>query len=396
MYYASIGLISIIILVIVNFEALRKVKGPEVSEVRVKYRYFLLSLLSYFLADALWGFFYEQRWVAVAYIDTMLNFSTMVLSVVLWVKCVVLFTESKRRLAKVLLFSGWFIFLFEVAILTVNLFVPIVFSFSPEKEYIALPARYIALFMQMIMFFVTAIYAFITASRSEGRKKIHYMTVGFSGIIMAVFIALQMLFPVLPFYALGCLFATCAIHSFIYREKDIEHSREMENANRKAFRDGLTGVKNKLAYLESLTELEMQAKDHSFDGYGVVVFDLNGLKAINDTLGHEAGDEYLKSACKLICEHYKHSPVYRIGGDEFVVILRGSDFDNRDLLKAQFDSLIDENRKNGKVIVSSGMAVFDSGIDESYTEVFIRADKKMYERKMELKAGEPAITSKPE
>ncbi len=273
-----------------------------------------------------------------------------------------------------------------MVILTVNLFVPIVFTFSAEGEYIALPARYIALFMQMVLFFATAVYAFVTAARSKGSMKIHYMTVGFSGIIMAVFIALQMMYPFMPFYALGCLFATCAIHSFIYREKDIEHSREMENANRKAFRDGLTGVKNKLAYLESLKELEIQAKDHSFEGYGVVVFDLNGLKVINDTLGHEAGDEYLKSACRLICEHYKHSPVYRIGGDEFVAILKGSDFDNRELLKEQFDGMIDENQKEGGVVVSSGMAVFDSGIDESYTEVFIRADKMMYERKTALKS----------
>ena len=103
-------------------------------------------------------------------------------------------------------------------------------------------------------------------------------------------------------------------------------------------------------------------------------------------MGHEAGDIYLKSACKLICEIYKHSPVYRIGGDEFVVILKGSDFANRVDLQMQFDNQINENMSNGDVIVSSGMAVFDPEIDESYTEVFIRADKKMYERKMALKA----------
>ena len=386
MYYASIGIISIIVLVIVNFEALRNVKGPGQSEIRTKYRYFLFSLISYFFVDAFWGIFNEQQWVVITYIDTILDFSTMVLSVVFWVKCVVIFTENKGKLTKFFLASGWFIFIFEMVILTINLFVPIVFSFSEDKVYQALPARYIALFMQMILFFATALYAFHVSAESEGKKKHHYMTVGFSGIIMALFITFQMLFPFMPFYALGCLFATCAIHSFIYREKDIEHGRAMENVNRKAFVDGLTGVKNKLAYLESLRELEMHAKENSYLGYGVVVFDLNGLKVINDTLGHEAGDEYLKSACRLICEIYKHSPVYRIGGDEFVVILKGSDFDNRELLKEQFDKTIDENRSKGSVVVSSGMAVFDPGIDESYTEVFIRADKKMYERKMALKA----------
>lgn len=388
MYYASIGIISIIVLVIVNFEALRNVKGPGIGEIRTKYRYFLLSLIAYFIADAFWGIFNEQKWVVITYIDTVLNFSTMVLSVVFWVKCVVIFTENKGKLTKIFVASGWFIFIFEMVILTVNLFVPIVFSFSAEKEYQALPARYIALFMQMILFFATAVYAFYVSSKSIGMKKHHYMTVGFSGIIMAVFIALQMLFPFMPFYALGCLFATCAIHSFIYREKDIEHGREIENANRRALIDALTGVKNKLAYLESLHDLEAQTNEHSYEGYGVVVFDLNGLKEVNDTSGHDAGDEYIKSACKLICENYSHSPVYRIGGDEFVVILKGSDFEKRDVLKEQFDEMIDENRRNGSVVISSGMAVFDPNLDESYTEVFIRADKKMYERKMALKAME--------
>ena len=384
MYYSSIGIISIIVLVIVNFEALRNVEGPLKSEIRTKYRCFLLSLIAYFISDALWGIFNEQQWVTITYIDTILDFSTMVLSVVFWVKCVVIFTASKGKLTKIFLAAGWFIFLFEMVILTVNLFVPIVFSFSAEKEYQALPARYIALFMQMILFFATAVYSFYVSSKSQGIKMHHYMTVGFSGIIMAVFIAFQMLFPFMPFYALGCLFATCVIHSFIYSE----HRSEMENTNRKAFVDGLTGVKNKLAYLESLRDLEIHAKEDSYEGYGLVVFDLNGLKEVNDTLGHDAGDEYIKSACRLICETYNHSPVFRIGGDEFVVILKGSDFENRVLLKEQFDKTIDENRTNGKVVVSSGMAVFDSEIDESYTEVFIRADKKMYERKTALKAAD--------
>jgi diguanylate cyclase (GGDEF)-like protein len=386
MYYASIGIISIIILVLVNFEVLGNGKSSFPNELRNKYRQFLIALIAYFFVDAMWGLLYEKRWVVAAYIDTILVFSSMVLSVLFWTKAVVVFIENKGKRTKLFVFGGWFIFGFEMAILTVNLFVPIVFTFTAEKEYVALPARYIALLMQMVMFLGTAIQAFAESAKSEGINKAHYRTVGCSAIIMAVFIALQTLFPFMPLYALGCLFATCTIHSFIYREKDIVHKREMENASKKAYRDGLTGVKNKLAYLESLTELEKQANDHSFEGYGLVVFDLNGLKVINDTMGHEAGDEYLKKACGLICEHYKHSPVYRIGGDEFVVILTGSDFDNRVYLQTQFDKKIDENVGKDSLIVSSGMAVFDPEIDESYTEVFIRADKRMYERKMALKA----------
>ena len=131
--------------------------------------------------------------------------------------------------------------------------------------------------------------------------------------------------------------------------------------------------------------MELNMGEEAMAEYGVVVFDLNGLKQINDTQGHDAGDEYLKKACGIICDNYKHSPVYRIGGDEFVAILQGNDFVNREKIKKHFDDCIEDNIQDGKVIVASGMAVFDPGLDESYTDVFIRADKRMYERKQVLK-----------
>ena len=131
--------------------------------------------------------------------------------------------------------------------------------------------------------------------------------------------------------------------------------------------------------------MELKTGEEAMAEYGVVVFDLNGLKHINDTQGHYAGDEYLKKACSIICDNYKHSPVYRIGGDEFVAILQGNDFVNREKIKKHFDDYIEDNIQDGSVIVASGMAVFDPGLDESYTDVFIRADKRMYERKQVLK-----------
>lgn len=133
-------------------------------------------------------------------------------------------------------------------------------------------------------------------------------------------------------------------------------------------------------------ELESDVDKGTLKEYGVVVFDLNGLKAINDTQGHEAGDEYIKSACRLICVQYKHSPVFRIGGDEFVVILKGGDYEIREELDKTFREMIDDNQEKGLVVVSSGMAVYVPGADDNYNDVFKRADELMYERKTALKA----------
>ena len=389
MYYSSVAIIALIVLIIINIEALKKVEKTSDNSMRLKYRSYLLAVIAFYIADAIWGFFYDQRWVIPTYIDTCLFFLTMAVSVLLWTIAVVAFTGNKGRSGKILVGCGMFILTFQAGILVVNLFHPIVFLFSAEKEYQALPARYIALFMQMILFLATAVYALLIAARSGGKKKRHYRTVGFSSIIMAVFIALQMLDPLMPLYSLGCLFGTCVIHTFIYKDKDLEFKFKMEAANQKAYKDGLTGVKNKLAYLEALADLECCLENGSLKEYGVVVFDLNGLKNINDTLGHEAGDEYIKSACRLICVQFNHSPVFRIGGDEFIVILKGSDYESREELEASFRKTIDENQRNGLVVVSSGMAVYRPGSDESYNDVFKRADQLMYERKQSLKAAVP-------
>jgi diguanylate cyclase (GGDEF)-like protein len=134
-----------------------------------------------------------------------------------------------------------------------------------------------------------------------------------------------------------------------------------------------------------MRDLERKGQTESLEGYGVIVFDINNLKTTNDTKGHEAGDTLIKNACSLICTQFKHSPVFRIGGDEFVAILHGSDYDNRETLAKEFDSIIDENNLNDGVVVASGMAVFDPSIDTSYTHVFMRADKLMYDRKKALK-----------
>ncbi len=112
----------------------------------------------------------------------------------------------------------------------------------------------------------------------------------------------------------------------------------------------------------------------------------DGLKKINDTLGHKAGDEYIRSACEMLCRYFKHSPVFRIGGDEFVVLLQGGDYEARETILREFNALIEENIREGRVVASLGLAVYDHGKDQSFHEAFKRADDLMYERKMQLKS----------
>ena len=168
-------------------------------------------------------------------------------------------------------------------------------------------------------------------------------------------------------------------------KREREQKQELGSAKLLAYTDPLTGVKNKLSYIEEVEILNKDIEQGSIDKFGVVVFDLNGLKAINDTLGHDEGDKYIQAGSRLICLKFCHSPVYRIGGDEFVVMLQGTDYKYRDNLLAEFDLQVERNLEKGDVVVATGMSTFDKEKDDDYLSVFGRADKKMYERKRQLK-----------
>lgn len=380
MYYAGIALIALIVHIIINHDLMNKANINRGNHARVPYRRFLYSITLFYFADIMWGLLYDQRWLIPTYICTILFFFSMALSVLLWTKSVVAFTDDHGKFGSMIVGGGWMIFMFETVIIVLNFFSPIIFYFE-GTEYVPLPARHITLIMQMILYILSSVFALIISFRSEGDKRNHFRIVGLASLVMAIFIVVQAPFPLLPLYSIGCLFATCLIQSLVYNNVIDQHYKTIEEVSEQAHRDPLTGVKNKLAYIELLREMEMNLKDNKLDEYGVVFFDLNGLKMINDTQGHDAGDEYLKSSCKLICESYKHSPIYRIGGDEFIALLQGSDFARRERIKELFDEKIEDNVREGGPVIASGMAVYDPGIDESYTDVFIRAEKRMYERK---------------
>lgn len=157
--------------------------------------------------------------------------------------------------------------------------------------------------------------------------------------------------------------------------------------NRRVFVDALTRVKNKGAYTADLEALQTQAdKEGSQMRFAIGIFDCDDLKEINDVYGHDKGDEYLKAACSVICGVFRHSPVYRIGGDEFAVILHGEDYQNREELIGQLDAAQEAVNTSAqkpweKVHFSMGFAEYDPENDSSVTDVSRNADKMMYENK---------------
>ncbi|MCQ2496215.1 MAG: diguanylate cyclase [Lachnospiraceae bacterium] len=158
-------------------------------------------------------------------------------------------------------------------------------------------------------------------------------------------------------------------------------------------KDALTSARNRIAFENYKANLIERFKLGDRTPFAVAMFDINNLKTINDKLGHESGDIYIKNSCKLICDVFKHSPVFRIGGDEFVAIVSNSDYSKRwDLLQSMRDHIEALAKSDfpdvNKVSIASGMAEYQENLDSSMEDVFRRADDMMYKNKYIMKNGE--------
>lgn len=166
--------------------------------------------------------------------------------------------------------------------------------------------------------------------------------------------------------------------------------QSMNRAFVKAYQDELTKVKNYNAYEVKMLEMDEKIKRHQAH-FGVVMADMNQLKLLNDRYGHEQGNCAIKTMATAICHIYKHSPVYRVGGDEFVVILEGEDYYRHHYLFSRLQTFMKKRDMSQpepwlEIAFSAGEADYDHRTDHSFKDVSERADTKMYACKKALKA----------
>ncbi|MBQ9504926.1 MAG: GGDEF domain-containing protein [Lachnospiraceae bacterium] len=150
---------------------------------------------------------------------------------------------------------------------------------------------------------------------------------------------------------------------------------------------------SKVAYVKKIEETNQLLGKEEDTHFAIVMVDVNNLKVINDNYGHTYGDEYLRGCCHVICNVYKRSPVYRIGGDEFVVFVAGEDYEVRheklSALKKSYETTCHDTKLKPWKRYSAAMGMAEYATDDNTVElVFKRADKAMYINKQEFKKGE--------
>lgn len=159
--------------------------------------------------------------------------------------------------------------------------------------------------------------------------------------------------------------------------------------SRLAYEDGLTGLKNRTSYNEALEEIESEHRD-----VGVVMMDVNDLKEVNDSEGHDAGDKMLIHTAKIIQEAFPENGMvcYRIGGDEFVVLVQ-TEHIREDCEKGiqRLEMLCRKFNATGacpfRIVIAAGYQIYDHNKLDGLEDVVRVADGMMYADKRRLKAN---------
>lgn len=498
MYYAAIGIVAIMIHLILNHEYFRN--KEEKTEANKFFKRYIWVALIYYVTDVLWGIIYEFHIPTLIYIDTVLYYVAMALTVVLLCRYVTTYLKLTTKFGSFINYFGLLFGVVEVAILFLNHFVHIFFWIDDGGVYHAYTLRYVALYMQVLLCTLLALHTGYIMRKTSGAIKRRFITIFLFCIEMTIAIIVQILYPLLPLYSVGLVVGIAIIHTFVkegekeeqYRvlssmadifysmhvidlvndtvvefnakdevkeivnhrhgavemmvnvmsrvtveeylkkaleftdlttvaermknkkqisaqfegkhtgwflamfitiEKDHEgkptkiiyttrvideEKKQEEKLIRKSQTDELTGLYNRRAYEE-----DIYAMKEIPDEFIYIALDVNGLKIVNDTIGHEAGDELIKGASNCMKRVFSpYGKVYRTGGDEFVATVIASEEKLKELLD-EFDTLTSE--WSGKLIenlsVSYGYVSKEEHPDYSGSQFATEADKRMYAAK---------------
>ncbi len=285
----------------------------ESSAVDRAFRILLSWCVFFCLQDALWG---VAAMPGLGHPEVLFWVTTgfhiwTVISAYIWLHFVLVYLG---RDVKYKLFLRLLVLLavgFQAGLVIRDIFVPTIFTIGPNNEYLVESLRRVAFFNQYFIYVLIGLVTVIAGLKNKGNQRKNYFAVFWfvlAPILCGVF---QLFFPDAPFYSIGFVLGCSIIHVFIVSK---EHNDNLIIASTT---DELTRVFNRRAYEDDFKRY----REHSIEE-DLVLFsvDINGLKQVNDTQGHLAGDELIMGASRIIASVFAGcGKVYRVGGDEFIV-----------------------------------------------------------------------------
>lgn len=398
MLYSCVSLGALLTLFIGHFDVVFNRGSASKIPAYKHYRIFILSIACFYLVDVLWGVFDFIQNDTALYVISDIYYLLIAVTVFCWTLYVTKYLEERSSINHVIIILGSAFLLFAIIVLIVNIFNPIFFEIN-ENNFKVHYIRYLFYSVQILMHSLAMGYIFFNAKNKPYELKVRYLCMSAFSFIMMVAIVLQAWFPFYPIYGLGCEVGIVLSKSFVINAEKREAELSLNDANRivrlqtaalntakeLAYTDALTGAKSKHAYVELEEEIDLKIREDKINEFALAIFDLNDLKVINDTLGHETGDRYLIESVELIRYYFPDEEIYRFGGDEFVILLEGNEYKKRYELLDKFNAVVKENKTKDKPVIATGVSEFIKGKDNTLRAVFIRADERMYANKRMLK-----------
>ena len=227
--YSTFSAVAIVIHLIINFDQL--VGRGEASERGARYRGFLRGVLFYYVADASWGVFAGLGWMGPWYASTIFFFISLFVFAIAWSRFVATYLGLGKWTAWILSSLGYSLLAATVVSLIANFFNDCVFYFDDKGTYLCGWMRN-PLFDALIAYNVLlTAFAFAKAVKARGSAQNRDMMVFANCVVMTLAVTLQVIWPLTPFTALGCLVGNCFLHIFLVQdERAAKHTAELEKA----------------------------------------------------------------------------------------------------------------------------------------------------------------------
>ena len=227
--YSAFSLFAIAIHLIINFNLLA---GRGIVTARgVRYRCFLMGILFYYVADGAWGVFAGLGWIGPWYVDTILFFLSLAVFVFLWCRFVITYLDLGKRQTQVLTWSGYALLSANVVLLTVNVFNNCVFYFTEQGKYAISCLRDPLIYLLIAYNVLTAVLVLAKAIACRDDVRRRSLMVLLFCVTITTAVVLQIVWPLTPFTALGCLLSNCFFNVFVVQDElAMKHMAELEEA----------------------------------------------------------------------------------------------------------------------------------------------------------------------
>jgi signal transduction histidine kinase len=244
--YSVISFLAMAIHLIINSGMIAD-RGIVNARGACTYRRFLWGVFAYYIVDAGWGVLAGLGWTNALYVDTALYYIAIAVSVLTWCHFVIVYLDLGKWTARTLSWFGYALLSLYIVLLTVNVFNNCLFYFDDQGNYIAGPIRLMLFYPLVALNVPLAIFAFLRTLRSMGHPRRRHLVVFLFCLTMMAAVTLQIVWPLWPYYALGCLLGTCFLHIFLVEdersdmrraaieyEQTVKHMAELEKALKRA------------------------------------------------------------------------------------------------------------------------------------------------------------------